>query len=844
MNKEEFRKIQKILAIALQQAEKEAIEDGVDIRSSEYDEALSILREKILENLGLTTDEYEELRKSFKIPKKPISYTELIDTPEIPVMPEIPEFPNVKEMIDEAIGKIPKPTNTIVNKIVKETIVEKPVTKIVKEKEVIIETDRTDLEELRKDLTFLQEEFQRIPSTKDWTTEISDLTWRIDNLALKGRMRHTMGDAGSFDNAILDSRYYKKSEAEPILPATPENPSYQFLNGLRQWATISVAGGISTAPVYFTTIDSAVPGYEKLSYIVEPTETELVATIPVGTTLLRTYLYDDPIGVTVIDAGSWIANFRTKVSSASQETSIKFEAFLYHLDTTLFSVNSDDINNTDYTTLRQVSNQPSFSCVATDRLGIRISGVTTRVSGVTLYTVVGDGNGSYFNLPLPLRHNMLRAIQGGTTDEYYHLTSTEYSGNWGAKNLLTTGTLGAGATTITSNTQTPLLITGSLAGYMQLNLKNTNSTAGASSDLVITADNGTETTHYVDLGINNSGGGVTPFSTAGQGYLYVPDSSLNIGSLGSGSVTRIYAGGTVASPTLVATFAATGLTLGTDLAVSEGGTGRSSNTAYALIAGGTSTTTQVSIANSSATGRYLRSAGTSAYPVWSTLTLPNAATQYCIPYATTANTWGESVNLKFDGILKVINTAAAQFRASYSALIYTDFRTGSDGTMTISTTGGTAGDIIFQPTGAGNPAWLTSTGYLIVGDEVNERLKFDFISTADVVDITSTTGALVQFSTQLKTNGGRIKKYIAVTATYAILTTDEVIDCTANTFTVTLPTAVGATQEYVIKNSGTGTITIDTTSSQTIDGSLTEVLSMQYGTLKVMSNGSGWMIIH
>jgi hypothetical protein len=59
------------------------------------------------------------------------------------------------------------------------------------------------------------------------------------------------------------------------------------------------------------------------------------------------------------------------------------------------------------------------------------------------------------------------------------------------------------------------------------------------------------------------------------------------------------------------------------------------------------------------------------------------------------------------------------------------------------------------------------------------------------------------------------------TATYTILTTDYYIDCNG-TFTVTLPTAVGFQgKTYVINNNGAGTITVGTTSSQTISGNTT-----------------------
>lgn len=64
-----------------------------------------------------------------------------------------------------------------------------------------------------------------------------------------------------------------------------------------------------------------------------------------------------------------------------------------------------------------------------------------------------------------------------------------------------------------------------------------------------------------------------------------------------------------------------------------------------------------------------------------------------------------------------------------------------------------------------------------------------------------------------------ILAYAAKTANYTITATDYFIDCTSGTFTITLLTAVGITgQRFVVKNSGTGIITIATTSSQTIDG--------------------------
>lgn len=84
--------------------------------------------------------------------------------------------------------------------------------------------------------------------------------------------------------------------------------------------------------------------------------------------------------------------------------------------------------------------------------------------------------------------------------------------------------------------------------------------------------------------------------------------------------------------------------------------------------------------------------------------------------------------------------------------------------------------------------------------------------------------------------------YTSVTTTYAVTANDYFVNCASGTFTVSLPTAVGITGKlYVIKNSGTGVITVDPNGSETIDGSTTKTLT-QYNTLSIQSNGTNWVI--
>lgn len=88
--------------------------------------------------------------------------------------------------------------------------------------------------------------------------------------------------------------------------------------------------------------------------------------------------------------------------------------------------------------------------------------------------------------------------------------------------------------------------------------------------------------------------------------------------------------------------------------------------------------------------------------------------------------------------------------------------------------------------------------------------------------------------------------YKSVSSTYAITATgDFFVDC-IGTFTVTLPNGATTTPGYifVVKNSGTGTITIDATGPGIIDGGSSVSLSSQFSSYMFQGDGSnGWKII-
>jgi hypothetical protein len=82
---------------------------------------------------------------------------------------------------------------------------------------------------------------------------------------------------------------------------------------------------------------------------------------------------------------------------------------------------------------------------------------------------------------------------------------------------------------------------GNLDNYLQLNIQNTNQGVSASSDIVATANNGNESTNYIDMGINNVNFN-GPVGVGNDAYLYSTGRDLHIGNASNFPV-QIFAGG-------------------------------------------------------------------------------------------------------------------------------------------------------------------------------------------------------------------------------------------------------------------------------------------------------------
>jgi hypothetical protein len=84
--------------------------------------------------------------------------------------------------------------------------------------------------------------------------------------------------------------------------------------------------------------------------------------------------------------------------------------------------------------------------------------------------------------------------------------------------------------------------------YAQINIQNTGSGTYASTDVVMTADNGSDVQNYIDIGINSSTYASSAFSITGpnDGYIYTQSKNIAIGTAAAADII-FHTGGTLSS---------------------------------------------------------------------------------------------------------------------------------------------------------------------------------------------------------------------------------------------------------------------------------------------------------
>jgi len=119
--------------------------------------------------------------------------------------------------------------------------------------------------------------------------------------------------------------------------------------------------------------------------------------------------------------------------------------------------------------------------------------------------------------------------------------------------------------TVTSSTNSPFTVNnggtgtplansaasffGNVNNFLQVNHQNLSAGNNASTDFIATADNGNDTTNFVDFGINSSTYNLGTFTITGvnDGYLYSQSSNLAIGVAAAATSIKFFQGGTLAA---------------------------------------------------------------------------------------------------------------------------------------------------------------------------------------------------------------------------------------------------------------------------------------------------------
>jgi len=216
-----------------------------------------------------------------------------------------------------------------------------------------------------------------------------------------------------------------KLDSYPTLVTETEN---KFVRDDGQLVSIDMAVGGYANNLYFSEVASDVATYLTLSYTPDANETihSHAVNSSEGNKLIHTFLYPSGVSVDLMPSGVWSFTFYGNVSAANGLTQLGityFKRSTLGVETDLFTIWSDEINNTTADFIRFQMIEPSFVLDPTDRMGARVLIKTTHNNNITVNYRIGDGYAAYLNNPNKIRHSQTRDQNGDPA--FQHITSAE-----------------------------------------------------------------------------------------------------------------------------------------------------------------------------------------------------------------------------------------------------------------------------------------------------------------------------------------------------------------------------------------------------------------------------------
>ena len=123
-------------------------------------------------------------------------------------------------------------------------------------------------------------------------------------------------------------------------------------------------------------------------------------------------------------------NYGANISASAGVSQVGFTYFkrsTLGVETDLFTLWSEEVNNTSDTWIDVIGTQPAYSVDPTDRMGLRLLFKTTSGTNKTLTYSIGDGYAAFVNNPNQIRHSQTRDKNGEAAFQHVDTTATKES---------------------------------------------------------------------------------------------------------------------------------------------------------------------------------------------------------------------------------------------------------------------------------------------------------------------------------------------------------------------------------------------------------------------------------
>lgn len=332
---------------------------------------------------------------------------------------------------------------------------------------------------------------------------------------------------------------------------TPYNAYYSGAYGDNTFiATGIIAGNVfnisySTAGVDATPIGATTPSTARFTNVTVTTDLVVSGDIT-GATITDLY-------ANVIAANTGMKGYVDSLSGSESIANVNMKAYVdgqvtaANAGVTSANVGMVGYVNAQVTAANTRANTANIAMVG--YVGAQVTTANIGMKGYVDTAVAGIGGSSYGNA------NVAQFLP-------------TYSGNIGqllaVGDMTVFGSITAGFTFPTATFANVIFNGGGFAnGYAQLNIQNVDSVGTLNSaDFIATAPNGTDSTHYIDMGINgnNWSSGSWTVSGPNDGYVYINQGNLTLGTDTLGTTVKVHVGGTLAG-NVVGTFNSNGLSV-------------------------------------------------------------------------------------------------------------------------------------------------------------------------------------------------------------------------------------------------------------------------------------------